>query len=683
MGVDAFVLFFEKLRGTGVLQDYKRATVEEQVARFLSILAQTGGKYRTLAFYYHRSIGTISRHFHNVLRAVISLAPEFLKQPNATTPVSSKIANNSRFFPYFKDCIGAIDGTHFRVKVNRAGQTRFRGRKEWPTQNVLAACNFDLQFLYVLAGWEGTASDSRILKDALTRPHGLVIPEGKFYLGDGGLMLRASLLTPYRRVRYHLKEYSRNAPKNEKELFNHRHASLRNSIERCFGVLKKRFPIIATGAEAQYSFDTTTNIILACCIIHNFLMGVDPDEQLIAEVDRELARRQRQNEPQCEEETRAGIELRDSIANHMWHDYIHNVQQVGTMSKRAKGKQALQGEASTKENLCWTEDMDTALLEAFLAEQRKGNRQEGTFTSHAYNNVVTSLRVRFPFNFDKEKIKNRQKTLKKHFATVKDLFHNTSGFAWSPVTKMFTAEPEVWERLIEENPSASKWIRTPINNYGKMFELYGEHRATGDGAASAFERIDRWNMRNSSFNIDLNDISEDDEGMNAYTPSPFTPREGTNAYSSDGRSAFTPDPSPSVDSHGTASSKGKKRKATMGDVSVNELEVMSTNMSRMAAGIEMGNMIAERSAKAMEKGNEIKEKSLVILEHQKTHIYKEGEIYQELQRYDIPAEMRLNGYKYLSQNPGTTRVLFGLPDEYRQQFVVDLAKKQAFWQVDF
>ncbi|CAL1400844.1 unnamed protein product [Linum trigynum] len=343
MGVQAFALFCEKLRSTGVLQDYNRATVEEQVARFLSILAHTGGKYRNLAFYYRRSIGTVSRHFHNVLRAVISLAPQFMKQPNATTPVSSIIGNNSRFFTYFKDCIGDID-----------------------------------------AGWEGTASDSRILKDALARPHGLVILEGKFYLEDGGLMLRASLLTPYRRVRYHLKEYSRNGPKNAKELFNHRHASLRNSIERCFGVVKKRFPIIGTGMEPQYSFDTTTNIILACCIIHNFLMGVDPDEQLIAEVDRELARIQRQNEPQCEEESRVGVELRDSIAEHMWHDY--NIQQGSTMSKRRKGKQTIVGETSTKENLQWTKEMGTALLESLLAEQRKGNRQERMFTTHAYNN---------------------------------------------------------------------------------------------------------------------------------------------------------------------------------------------------------------------------------------------------------------------------------------------------------
>ena len=102
-----------------------------------------------------------------------------------------------------------------------------------------------------------------------------VIVVGKFYLGDGGFMLKRGVLTPYRAVRYHSKEYSARGPQNAKELFNHRHASLRNVIERTFGVLKKRFPIIGSGTEPSYSFDTMVDVVLACCILHNFLMGVD------------------------------------------------------------------------------------------------------------------------------------------------------------------------------------------------------------------------------------------------------------------------------------------------------------------------------------------------------------------------------------------------------------------------
>ena len=57
---------------------------------------------------------------------------------------------------------------------------RYRGRKGYPTQNVLAACSFDLKFTYVLPDWEGTASNSRITKNAFTRNDNLKIPQGKF-----------------------------------------------------------------------------------------------------------------------------------------------------------------------------------------------------------------------------------------------------------------------------------------------------------------------------------------------------------------------------------------------------------------------------------------------------------------------------------------------------------------------
>ena len=74
--------------------------------------------------------------------------------------------------------MGAIDGTHVRASIPIEIQGRFRGRKGGTTQNVLAAVSFDLRFIYMLAGWEGNAHDSRILNDALSRPRGLKIPEG-------------------------------------------------------------------------------------------------------------------------------------------------------------------------------------------------------------------------------------------------------------------------------------------------------------------------------------------------------------------------------------------------------------------------------------------------------------------------------------------------------------------------
>uniref|UniRef100_A0A8I6XQC3 DDE Tnp4 domain-containing protein n=1 Tax=Hordeum vulgare subsp. vulgare TaxID=112509 RepID=A0A8I6XQC3_HORVV len=89
-----------------------------------------------------------------------------------------KIQESTRFNPYFKDCVGAIDGTHVLTRVPKNISVAFRGIKEGTTQNVMAAVDFDLKFTYVLAGWEGSAHDVLILANALERGERLKVPAG-------------------------------------------------------------------------------------------------------------------------------------------------------------------------------------------------------------------------------------------------------------------------------------------------------------------------------------------------------------------------------------------------------------------------------------------------------------------------------------------------------------------------
>ncbi|XP_062002723.1 uncharacterized protein LOC133720443 [Rosa rugosa] len=91
--------------------------------------------------------------------------------------VPSKIRESTRFYPYFKDCIGAIDGTHIPTMVKGREVSSYRNRHGIQSQNVLAACNFDLEFIYVLSGWEGLAHDSKLLNDALSRRNGIEVPQ--------------------------------------------------------------------------------------------------------------------------------------------------------------------------------------------------------------------------------------------------------------------------------------------------------------------------------------------------------------------------------------------------------------------------------------------------------------------------------------------------------------------------
>jgi hypothetical protein len=109
---------------------------------------------------------------------------------------------------------------------------------------------------------------------------------GKYYLVDARYPNVPGFLAPYRCTRYHLKEFSRENPINTpQELFNHRHSSLRNVIERTFGILKQRFPILKHATS--YQIKTQAHIVLACCILHNFITIEDglPSEVEFEEED--------------------------------------------------------------------------------------------------------------------------------------------------------------------------------------------------------------------------------------------------------------------------------------------------------------------------------------------------------------------------------------------------------------
>ena len=98
--------------------------------------------------------------------------------------------SNRRAYPHFKDCIGALDGTHIRVSLSPEEQVRYIGKTGIATQNVLAVCDFDMRFTYVAAGQPGALHDTSVLYHALEAdaevfPHP---PQGIFFLKSYGCL---------------------------------------------------------------------------------------------------------------------------------------------------------------------------------------------------------------------------------------------------------------------------------------------------------------------------------------------------------------------------------------------------------------------------------------------------------------------------------------------------------------
>ncbi|VYS68990.1 unnamed protein product [Arabidopsis thaliana] len=324
MDKPVFYKLCDLLQTRGLLRHTNRIKIEEQLAIFLFII---GHNLRTRAvqelFCY--SGETISRHFNNVLNAVIAISMEFF-QSNSNSVTSE---NDD---PYFKDCVGVVDSFHIPVMVGVDEQGPFRNSNGLLTQNVLAASSFDLRFNYVLAGWEGSASDQQVLNAALTRRNKLQVPQGKYYIVDNKYPNLPGFIAPYRGV-------STDSREEAKEMFNERHKLLHRAIHRTFGALKERFPILLSAPP--YPLQTQVKLVIAACALHNYVRLEKPDdlvfrmfeEETLAEAgeDREVALEEEQVEIVGQEhgfrpeEVEDSLRLRDEIASELWNHYVQNM----------------------------------------------------------------------------------------------------------------------------------------------------------------------------------------------------------------------------------------------------------------------------------------------------------------------------------------------------------------------
>ncbi|KAL0409591.1 UNVERIFIED_CONTAM: hypothetical protein Sradi_1893500 [Sesamum radiatum] len=193
MDRNAFGHLCYMLEHPGGVKPTKNVSVPEQVAMFLSVIAHHK-KNCVVKHDFIRSGRTLSKHFHAVLHAVCEMHTVTLAKP---TPICDDCTDPR--WKWFKGCLGALDGTFIDVRVSDHEKRRYRTRKGHVTQNVLGVFNPNMQFIFVLSGWEGSAADSRVLRDAIHRPNGLRVPSGNYYLCDNGYANADGFLTPYLR----------------------------------------------------------------------------------------------------------------------------------------------------------------------------------------------------------------------------------------------------------------------------------------------------------------------------------------------------------------------------------------------------------------------------------------------------------------------------------------------------
>lgn len=143
-----------------------------------------------------------------------------------------------------------------------------------------------LKFQNIVARWPGSVHDQTIFNNSRLK---IQLDnrdfEDKILLGDSGYALQTYLMTPLLQPN--------TAAEN---LYNVSHIRTRNTVERQYGVWKRRFPILSLGMRV--GLDKAKTIIVATAIIHNIAIDMkNPEFALENEFEDEPQELVNQNKP--------------------------------------------------------------------------------------------------------------------------------------------------------------------------------------------------------------------------------------------------------------------------------------------------------------------------------------------------------------------------------------------------
>ncbi|CAN7976471.1 unnamed protein product [Ixodes persulcatus] len=188
------------------------------------------------------------------------LFPKLVKFPGeAGSAVCNAAMHDFYKIAKFPGVTGCIDCTHVRIKSPGGDDAEvFRNRKGYFSLKVQAITGPQLQFFDVVASWPGSVHDSRIFDNCRARVLYVRAVMPGVLLGDMGYACTPFLMTP-------LADPGTTDGPGYK--YNKAHIKTRNSIERAFGVWKRRFPCL--DMRLQHKPTRSAAIITACAALHN------------------------------------------------------------------------------------------------------------------------------------------------------------------------------------------------------------------------------------------------------------------------------------------------------------------------------------------------------------------------------------------------------------------------------
>lgn len=183
-------------------------------------------------------------------------------------------------------CVGAVDGKHVRIQKPPHSGSLYFNYKKYFSIVLLGVCDADANFIFVSIGAPGSLSDVTVWNNTelgldlaagnIEFPPDKLLPNSNvsfnyFFIGDEAFPLSKNLL----------RNYSGRNLSADKENFNKRLSSARNTIERAFGILSNRFRVFRNEISVEPRF--AVSIVKCCIVLHNFIRKTADKETPIFE----------------------------------------------------------------------------------------------------------------------------------------------------------------------------------------------------------------------------------------------------------------------------------------------------------------------------------------------------------------------------------------------------------------
>ncbi|KAI4997478.1 hypothetical protein ZWY2020_052820 [Hordeum vulgare] len=126
--------------------------------------------------------------------------------------------------------------------------------------------------------------------------------------------------------------------------------------------------------------------------------------------------------------------------------------------------------------LTWMDEMDEAILNAFVDHYNRGDHPQNGWKPHVYTTVVNNVRAECNVDITKENVISRCKNIDKHYVNVSKML-STSGFGWDWIhNKLMVDSEDVWRNYVKV-----------IKFWDSINLVFSKDHATGTRARSAAE----------------------------------------------------------------------------------------------------------------------------------------------------------------------------------------------------